>query len=219
MDVLLTPLVLDPTCQLWGPPVSLFFFFPPFLFYLLPPPRTAPLLAPPAGPCSPSDAGCLPNSSPTPCRLRLHPTPGAASPTPPRRSLPSSSPAAPSLPAASSPPPPAAPSLPPSGAARSLLAAPRQAAPPAHGRARATDGRNVRRCRSMQRPSRAKGQGLVPRRRAGAGSRRSHGAVPWPKHPDITGRRRSPMPAMEKHPSNPRLRSPTEMQRRPSGSR
>ena len=205
MDVLLTPLVLDPTCQLRGPPVSLFFFFPPFLFYLLPPPRTAPLLASPAGPCSPSDAGCLPNSSPTPCRLRLHLTPGAASPTPPRRSLPGSS--------------PAAPSLPPSGAARSLLAAPRQAAPPAHGRARATDGRNVRRCRSMQRPSRAKGQGLVPRRRAGAVSRRSHGVAPWPKHPDIAGRRRSPMPAMEKHPSNPRLRSPTEMQRRPSGSR
>ena len=139
MDVLLTPLVLDPTCQLRGPPVSLFFFFPPFLFYLLPPPRTAPLLAPPVGPCSPSDAGCLPNSSPTPCRLRLHPTPGAASPTPPRRSLPGRSLPPGRLLAAS-----AGRSLPPSVGRRSLP--PRRTAPGRSSRAwtRACNGRTQR---------------------------------------------------------------------------
>ena len=92
MDVLLTPLVLDPTCQLRGSLVSLFFFFLPSssTFFLLPA-RLLSWLLPQAPALPPTRA-----ASPIPPRRRaasgstrrraLPPRllPGAPSPAPPR---------------------------------------------------------------------------------------------------------------------------------------
>jgi len=143
MDVLLTPLVLDPTCQMRGPPVSLFFFF-----------SSLPLL-----PSSSSPHGSSPGSSRRPLlslRRGLPPQilPDAVPPPAPPdagRCLPDSSPALPPrlLPGRSLPPgrllaASAGRSLPPSVGRRSLP--PRRTAPGRSSRAwtRACNGRTQR---------------------------------------------------------------------------